>query len=423
MTGIILKTCIKRPQSVLQMFVSHKFPFTPFVLSWISSSNIHFPRYTETVIARHKSVYLKQKEPRQTLKKKQSTHADYPFMPLLAAQQVYVLDEALADDIVRALLEHKMHQDVPLLESNPGPGVLTRKLFESGFKKIIAVEALEGFLPYLKELQNTVDKDALIVFHWQYVSASLPQWNPETLCDQHTDSLASLVSAGKKMHNPPLTVLSILPHRKEGEFFKCLLTHFSSQQGLFTVGSPEWFVLIPPLFYQNLVVAAMDENRPTKKFTNLAIVLLLFFDVKLCAKFPGCKFTPSFPERRKKYVAQTVLPEVEDAVRYLVHFRPRSDPALAPTQIPAFYSFLKQVMHKRKDRFIPKMEQLISGCGIHLIVLGITMMTKTGDLPLAMLVDIYKIMQTWPEYKGSPMMQYLSDNTMSPHQEDPSDDS
>lgn len=413
MVQSLCKNCLKRQQIASRLMYSEPACWSRnmFAVMWMVESNLH-----TAVPAR-----MPAKAQRDT-KSKQTAHADYTFLPLRGTQQVYMLDKTVAGQISEAVRKHQSDPDVPLLESNPGPGLVTRKLLLAGLKKVVAVESLEGFLPHLKKLQKEVGARVLSVFHMQHATfTQLPQWNPEIVGEEPQGSLASIIAQGNRTGGPPLTVLNTVPHLREGVFFKCLLDSWTSQQGLFTLGQPEWFLFVSPQFYKSLLVAAMDENRPTKKFSNLAVVLHLLFYIHKCTEVPGDMFTPIFPRRQS--VARVKMPkETSDEMRYLVLFRPLTDPLLTSMEIPAFFGFVKQVLQKTRDRLIPKMEQLIPGCGIHLIILGITMMTKTGDLSITTLVDIFKAMQMWPEYEGSPMKQYLSDKVMVPHEDELSSD-
>ena len=49
-------------------------------------------------------------------------------------------------------------------------------------------------------------------------------------------------------------------------------------------------------------------------------------------------------------------PMVSYSMRYLLRLRPHSEQSLPLSEIPPFYSFLDQVMKKRTQRLIPKME-------------------------------------------------------------------
>ncbi|KAK7492318.1 hypothetical protein BaRGS_00016415 [Batillaria attramentaria] len=420
MTAVLCYNCLRRLLPTVPIHINkQRLCFKPRSSSIVFSVN----SILTNGAVRFSSVEVAQKHPRSS-KTKKPTHEDYPFMPLLATQHVYVLHDGLAGQIVKAMKQAQVQPCVPVLESNPGPGIVTRKLFKAGLKQVIAVEALEGFIPYLKKLQQEVGPKALAVFQWQYAATALPQWNPDAVYEHPKGSLTSLISGKKDQYNkPPLSVLSLVPHLKERAFFMCLLNQWVAQQGLFALCQPEWFVLISADFYQSLVVAAMDENRPTKKFTNLAIILQLVFDIQLCTKLPEGLFTPPFPQKRRKTKAHAVLPDLAENMRYLVRFRQHPQPLISTSELTVFSSFLKQLLQKRKDRIIPKMEKLIPGCGIHLILMGVSMMKKTGDLPIHLAVDIFRAMQTWPEYEGSPMKQHLSQTAGSMHDEEPTDDS
>ncbi|XP_076436453.1 dimethyladenosine transferase 2, mitochondrial-like [Babylonia areolata] len=162
------------------------------------------------------------------------------------------------------------------------------------------------------------------------------------------------------------------------------------------------------------------EKRPLVFYSHLAIILHLLFDLHLCAQLPGWKFTPRFPEKRVSAEKQCQL-EVSNSMRYLVHLRPRQDQPLSSTDVPAFHTFLRQLMQRKKIRLIPKMEQLVPGCGPHLIRLEVTMMTLVADLSPHHFLTIFKAMQTWPEYHGSPLKQVLTSGAVSMAVDDSTD--
>ncbi|KAL8572561.1 hypothetical protein ACOMHN_040465 [Nucella lapillus] len=349
-----------------------------------------------------------------------AAHKQYPFLPMKTTTQVYVLDGGLADEIAGVIVKNQSDPSVPVLEANPGPGVLTRALLKAGAKRMVLAESTKGFMPYIQALQKEKRRHIAAVYHLDYMLAWRGIGEADNTSNEFESNLTTLFPHRCWEEGPPVSVVAMLPEQKERPFLNHLIHSHGRQNSLFTLGRPEWFLAVSPTLYSKLLVAK-QENPPASFYYHLAIVLHLLFDIHLCAQLPAWKFTPRFPEKRV-LVTRRNRPEVSNSMRYLLRLRPHVEQSLAPADVPVFHSFLAQLMQKKNTRLIPKMEQLVSGCGPRLIRLDITMMCLVADMSPAQFLTVFKAMQMWPEYQGSPLKQLLASSALLPAEVDGAED-
>ncbi|XP_025105224.1 uncharacterized protein LOC112570809 [Pomacea canaliculata] len=342
-----------------------------------------------------------------------------PFSVQIPQNSSYVLDSELADQIVTALRKNQADPNVPVLESNPGIGLVTRKLVQAGVKRVLAVEAIEEFLPSMLKLQGELDHKVLTVFHWDYTLVWLRVVEANSIYQQHEDAVIAYIPPKKSSDGPPLTVFTVLPENKEAMFLLYLIMSFSGQSGFFTLGHPEWFLVISPTLYRKLLLCKMEKDRPLAHYSPFAMCLEVLFDIHLCSELPGWKFTPNF--KTKKFKDENLVAGVSSDMRYLIRLTPHSNvyDIIALSEVETFLNFLRQMMSKRTQRLIIRMEELVPNCGIRLIAAGHTMIEQTGDLSPYNFLQIFKEMKTWPEYDGSPMKHHLFDSAGHLFDDDP----
>ncbi|XP_070181899.1 dimethyladenosine transferase 2, mitochondrial-like isoform X2 [Littorina saxatilis] len=382
-------------------------------------SSAQQPNVVRNVATKAKARTTEERKSRQASKiDKTAAHEKFPFLPIKASRHIYILDTALAGEIARAVTQNQEDVSVPVLEANPGTGVLTEALLKAGVNRIVLAESLKEFIPYLEDLK-TFSQKIMRVYNWDYLSVWRRLAEVECPYKHHEDQMAALLPHKTWAESPPLSVVGVLADKKDNVFLHHLLYSCAREYGLFLLGRPEWFIVISPATYKHLVTVKEDKNRTSRSFSRLAIMLHLVFEIRLCAELPAWKFTPSFPEKRQKLEDDTMSP----SMRYLIRLRPHVEQQLPLSQIPVFLSFLSQVMSKKKQRFIPKMEQLIPGCGIHLIMSGFSMLAVIADVSPTQYVSIFKTMQTWPEYDGSPLKQHLAESAVSESVIDDDEDS
>lgn len=338
---------------------------------------------------------------------------NYPFLSE-KLRQVYVLDQDVAGEIVKAVRNNQADPNVPVLEANPGLGIVTRALLKSGVTRIVVAEALSKFVPYLSELSTKTVGTSLKILNWDHFSLYQRLADNDLPCayKHFEDTMAEIIPHKDWDDGPPLTVLGVIPSNKDRMYMTHMVMSCARQYGLFMIGRPEWFLIVSPSFYKNILVLGLTRRTGHGiYFTHLGVTLGLVFDIQLCGQFPGWQFIPHFPEKRR-VLAHQPFPSMSENMRYLIRLRARKEQIIPLTDIPIFYSFLSQILKCRKQRLIPKMEQLVPGCGIHLIVSGFSIMLPILDVSTDQFVFIFKAMQNWPEFEGSPMKAFLTDHRM-----------
>ncbi|XP_041352605.1 dimethyladenosine transferase 2, mitochondrial-like [Gigantopelta aegis] len=330
----------------------------------------------------------------------------------------YILDKSLAASVASVIIKNRSSQNSSVLEINPGPGILTKELFSKGVHHIVATDTKEQLLSLLeRNLQREISQHKLHCFHWDCFTLWHRDTNSSQFEKDYRDKEVEIVAAfQQKTHGDeiPITAFGVVSYLKERPFLNYILHNFGLLEGIFSLGRLEWFLFVSAKIYKT-VLASTDHDKSVLAYNTMSVLLHLLFDIKCHMEVSGNEFSPPFQNiKRKKREIAIGKQLVKYDMKYLLQMKPKEnwDSVLPALEIFKFSLFLKQLFHKKRMRLIPKMEQLVPGCGLHLILAGYTMVQEVGETSPEQFLQIYNDMQTWPEYQDSGLHFYLMEHAV-----------
>ena len=243
----------------------------------------------------------------------------------------YILDEGLASRIAYSL--GHLENSVTVIETNPGPGVLTRALFEAGATHIVGLEPERRFHSGLLDLKQQLSPPRRFdLLHGDF-----------SKIDPHDGSV------GTGAHCTPPAISSrdvlayVLPHswqsdRLAARFLgveaasrpsilpRVLLSHLSqmaARRGIFQKGRCELV-----FFYAEERSQKITAQFGSKHFGRLSLMVSLFCDIRVLLREPSTLFYPVCSEEKEKCLnLVSIIPKKTPLVRvssqnmhYLNHF-------------------------------------------------------------------------------------------------------
>ncbi|XP_053670181.1 dimethyladenosine transferase 2, mitochondrial [Anopheles nili] len=276
-------------------------------------------------------------------------------------ERFYVANRATAQRIAEVITQD-LPADLPLLEVNPGPGLLTEQIIIRDVKHLRLYEADASFTSKLQALN--LPKDALRIADFNGL------WRLSYL-----DGFDN----GRRVVN----LLSGLPHQKWNEevnfrlfsiigsakFLHYLMYSITHQNELYALGRYEMYLVMSPLLYSRI---ASTKDAGYKLYRGSSIVFQLYFEHELLATLPRKHFLPWYHNSSTKKLRTLHQKLIEDGVEdwYLVKIVPRKNlfEHLLPDNLLLFASFVSQHYVSRRNRIIPSLEHWIPHCGARLIL-------------------------------------------------------
>ncbi|GAB1601249.1 uncharacterized protein LOC115217429 [Argonauta hians] len=320
----------------------------------------------------------------------------------------YIFDEDVADKVATKIIEERQLKNVPIIEYNPGPGLLTKKLFEKGAKSVIGIEAKSVFEPYLKKTQSFVGKKRFKYHFWDpFMNVVLDSKRMSYLHTKEGESFQDIKQKSWEA-GPYASIFGIVNPHKSRYFISLLINCLGTKESIYSLGRPELFLMIPARTYRTLSLKFPNTNYLSYRRTSSA--LNLFFDSELLLEFKVSDVFPLFSVPRKFLNHSSSFVTVNKDSVYFVKIFPKKlvNTIPSPELYSKFLTFLNQVLQKRSSRLIPKMESWLPGSGIHLIRMGYTMMHLIGELSPEQFLDIFLELQSWAEYPESSLQAILN---------------
>ncbi|XP_053462937.1 dimethyladenosine transferase 2, mitochondrial [Nycticebus coucang] len=266
----------------------------------------------------------------------------------------YVSNRKLAETVAH-ILQGKRRAQQLLLECNPGPGILTQALLETG-ATVVALESDKTFIPHLETLGNNLDGQ-LDVIHCDFFKMdprNSTQVKPPILLShilfQNLGIKARPWSAGV-----PLKVIGIFPIRSERKVLWKLLYDLYSCTSIYKYGRIELNMFIGEKEYQRLVATPSNSNL----YQAWSVLWQVACEIKLLHTEPWSSFDMynrngelRKPKRKESLDQQNL---------YFIQMTPRKNlftENLTPVNYDVFFHMLKHCFGKRSARLIDHLHSL-----------------------------------------------------------------
>ncbi|KAK3608613.1 hypothetical protein CHS0354_042611 [Potamilus streckersoni] len=340
--------------------------------------------------------------------------ARFPCLGQLVLDRKYggiynIEDAEVAGKVMKLVQEKQINKSSILIIANQGSNLnITNAALEAGFQDIIFTEKnSEDLKVHLKMAQKfpacRVQGRTLNLFDWTCI-------NPGN--EEHLQQEMSILGQyeQKQWHDdPPLTFFGIItPGSMVGSFFlRYLVNQLMTRRSFYTKGRVDWFLFLSPTNYKFLVKGKLDHDF--KNYGHMSIMVNVLYDWKVLLKLPDVSFSPPICDVKfKKEELQFGSTVIKKSEIVFVQLTPKAnlfqEELLKVDEISAFCLFLVQLLAKKHHRLIPRMEELVPGCGLELIKLGYTMITMVRDIQTPEeMIHLFKAIRNIPEYQASPL--------------------
>ncbi|CAN8009733.1 unnamed protein product [Ixodes pacificus] len=336
-------------------------------------------------------------------------------------ENIYHVHSVAVDMLMESIGTMADLDDAVLFEANPGPGVLTRCLLESGVPHLRVFEKNPLFLkelevalsldPHLAIALALVDKytqtsqtcyEMLPILLLDSVVGGAPQmpkflafiWvlNKKTFLDRPLKRVRTEVQATKKT---PLT---------PGRFLKFLggttaTVRYFRDRGK-RIGGKKRFLFVSLLYLRSRLWYGDRNASQTAVMMMMLIIVIIIVHLYWQRMCNGQQM-------------------------HLVHLSPRSDLfdiLDPPERLQELVFFIRQNMVKRSAYIIPTLEKWIPGCGPRLIRGGVRVFDRMGDLSPNQVLSVFRLFSSLPEYAHCPFQAAVA-REMHPTHDDDHDES
>ncbi|XP_059469793.1 dimethyladenosine transferase 1, mitochondrial [Neocloeon triangulifer] len=208
--------------------------------------------------------------------------------------QNFLLDPRITDKIVRAAGGKKL-RGAHVCEVGPGPGPITRSIFNAGIERLVVIEKDKRFLPTL-EILASASGNRLDIHLGDVLSFNMSKMFPEELRAQDW--------AHKP---PPINIIGNLPFSVSTPLIIRWLMDISERQNVWTYGRVPLTLTFQKEVAERIVALERDKQR-----CRLSLMSQAYCDVELKFLIKGSSFVPK--------------PDVDVGV---VHMVPKSVPSVA----------------------------------------------------------------------------------------------
>ncbi|KAL4623868.1 dimethyladenosine transferase 2, mitochondrial-like [Arapaima gigas] len=299
--------------------------------------------------------------------------------------QHFIVDPDLAR-LVASLLEKDLENGkAAVFECNPGPGVLTRALLNSGAQRVVALEGNKRSLPDLQALESSLD-GRLEVVHCDFFKLDpIGHGTVKPPC-MYSEKLFNdlAISEVPWKADVPVKVVGIFPQRNERNILWKLIFALFERTSIFCYGRVELIVFMSEAEYTKLVALPKDKT----KYKPLGILWQMACDIELLHKEPLSSFVTSV-KHSGTGVCKT---KISKDHLCLVRLTPRQSlftSSLTPANGASLVMMVKQCFSKRKSQLVEHLMLWSPESGEQILTeLGLLEDIQTGQV----LPEEYKVL-------------------------------
>ncbi|KAK7869249.1 hypothetical protein R5R35_000871 [Gryllus longicercus] len=316
--------------------------------------------------------------------------------------QMYLIVPDVADTIVQCMKDNILKKNHIVLETNPGLGVLTKKLIDAGVEQLHLHEPSTTFNKILKKFYS-FDSDKVNIHSTDFLTLWKIHYQ-----DKMDDGsrLQDILSHYPKMSWSEEPYLKIIGCIQSPNFIKHLILSIVFQSGIMTHCRPELYIIVPPTLHRTFTCTGKDGYI---RYRSISVLFQLFFDYELLEKLPRKAFVPwAIPMAPKKRKIDEIS-ALNDEWLYLMKIVPKKNlyETVPAEKLPALWYFVRHHFWSRSSRVIREMESWIPGCGVRLVLEGYNIFTEFGDLKPSEVLRIFQLFSEWPEYQDCSFLSSL----------------
>ncbi|XP_071784154.1 dimethyladenosine transferase 2, mitochondrial-like [Asterias amurensis] len=309
----------------------------------------------------------------------------------------FVLDPDLAELMVdKVFPDGSLEKEKALIiETSPGPGILTRQLLNSGARRLLAMEREKAFLPTLGKVASHSD-GRLRAMHADFFSMHYHGTSVIKPPIVRTPQVFEGIEPVPWEADIPIKVIGSIPYKKERTHAYIITSQLLERLASFKYGRVEFNIFMSEACYDVMSQPAGNMF----KYRALSALMQLSCDIQLLHKEPLTSFNPYFSGEQNNSISNT-----KDQTLCLVRITPKRDlfinHHLSQQQAFIFVYFVRQLLVKRKQHLAKIIESWAPGHADIIHQFGYTDKTRTGDVQPADLLRIYTSICQLESFNGS----------------------
>lgn len=325
----------------------------------------------------------------------------------------FIVDPSLARIVTDHLAGDIEDGKAVIFECNPGPGVLTRALLNSGAQRVVALESEANFLPELQELESKLEGQLDLV-HCDFFKLDPIGHGSMKPPAMYSEKLFSDLGISEVPWSAdvPVKIVGIFSHRNEKSILWKLIYNLFERRSIFRYGRVELIMFISKNEYMKLVTRPRDY----KNYLAFSVLWQMACDIELLHEEPLSSFL-TITRSNKKSTSKSNTSQSDNLC--LVRITPREDlfnSHLTPLNGSTLVLMVKQCLAKRKRRLIEQINSWSPGSGSELnSKLCFLDDTMTGDVYPDEYKRLFELMEQSGNFTESWLYEEMLETTHTGH--------